>query len=201
MNPREYEVNVLKTESCDFEKIKARFQDERMIRIMHAALGLSSELSEIKEAMCAADREFVIDYVNLREETGDLAWYTAVVIHAMGLKPSLVWPTWGSNANKLFSPTDVVNATVDKLVIAVGELNNYIKRALFYGKPFDFTAVENTVMDICNGIGSLAFCCGINLSQAMAMNIAKLRERYGEKFTEEAAINRDLASERKVLES
>jgi hypothetical protein len=35
----------------------------------------------------------------------------------------------------------------------------------------------------------------------MENNIAKLKARYGEKFSEDRAVNRDLKTERKILEN
>jgi hypothetical protein len=40
----------------------------------------------------------------------------------------------------------------------------------------------------------------INLEECFEKNIAKLKARYGEKFSSEMAINRDLETERNILE-
>ena len=42
---------------------------------------------------------------------------------------------------------------------------------------------------------------GVSEAEGRAKNIEKLRKRYGEKFSTEAALTRDLAAERKVLEA
>lgn len=42
---------------------------------------------------------------------------------------------------------------------------------------------------------------GVSMAQNMETNIAKLKKRYGDKFSAHAATNRDLAGERAVLES
>lgn len=67
------------------------------------------------------------------------------------------------------------------------------------------------VMDDINIIEELGDCywyaailhriLGVNFSYTMEFNIAKLKARYPDKFTEYAALNRDLDSERKVLEA
>lgn len=41
----------------------------------------------------------------------------------------------------------------------------------------------------------------INIEEGMDRNIAKLKKRYGDKFTNYAAMNRDLNAERKTLET
>jgi hypothetical protein len=40
----------------------------------------------------------------------------------------------------------------------------------------------------------------INIQNSFDVNIAKLKARYGEKFSSERAINRDLETERNILE-
>jgi len=57
-------------------------------------------------------------------------------------------------------------------------------------------------------VGDILWYCAIILKytghtfgDAMERNIAKLEKRYPDKFTEEDAVNRDLVSERKELES
>jgi NTP pyrophosphatase (non-canonical NTP hydrolase) len=44
-------------------------------------------------------------------------------------------------------------------------------------------------------------CFGSNIPLAAKRNIAKLRKRYPNKFTEQAAQNRDVAAERAAMES
>lgn len=46
----------------------------------------------------------------------------------------------------------------------------------------------------------MANICNKSFEELMEKNIAKLRARYGEKFSTEKAINRDLELERKILE-
>jgi len=49
-------------------------------------------------------------------------------------------------------------------------------------------------------ISGICFVSGLTISEARDRNISKLKARYGEKFTETAALNRDLETERKILE-
>ena len=121
---KEYMEGVLKTESCDFEKIKERMTDA-IIRLNHAITGICTEAGEIADGL----KKHIfygkpLDKVNMVEELGDLYWY--------------------------------INIAQDVLDITTEEVQ--------------------------------------------AINNAKLRARYGSKFSEEAAINRDLEKERKILE-
>lgn len=82
----------------------------------------------------------------------------------------------------------------------VGELADAFKRHVFYGKPLDETNVKEELGDLLWYIAILTDWYGMDLAEVMERNIAKLRARYPEKFTEGHAVERDLAAERAVLE-
>lgn len=91
------------------------------------------------------------------------------------------------------------------LVTEAGELMDAFKKHIFYGKPLDFTNVKEELGDLCWYISLMIDVLrkeGVDTSweDIMERNIAKLRARYGEKFSSERAINRDLETERKILE-
>lgn len=124
-NSLDYIYQAIKTESIDFEAIKARLSNEKTLRILHAIIGLSTEVGELEDALkkhIFYGKE--LDEVNLMEECGDLFWYLAI-------------------------------------------LHNV------FGKGFEYN---------------------------MKKNIAKLKARYGDKFNEEGALNRKLDIERNILE-
>ena len=201
MKPTEYEKNVLITESSDMDAIMGRI-DPVMVRLLHAGLGLSSELAEIKESLLKGKRESYVDYVNLREECGDLAWYTAVAIHALGQDPEKIWPKWGNeDGNTLFATPDSIEDTFNVLTINVGEFNNLIKRTLFYGKSQPVSLWTESLESIAVALSGLALNCGSYMAAVRATNIGKLKFRYNDKFTEAAALNRDVVTERSILEN
>lgn len=81
-----------------------------------------------------------------------------------------------------------------------GELLDQVKRHIFYGKDLDAVNVMEECGDLLWYIALTLDSVGYTLEEAMAHNIDKLRARYPKKFTEEAALNRDLVEERKILE-
>jgi NTP pyrophosphatase (non-canonical NTP hydrolase) len=122
---KNYVDEVLRTESVDMEAIGERLQDKETVRLLHAALGLVTEASELADIL--KKHIFygkLLDRVHVREEVGDGLWYAGVAI-------------------------DVLRTTMDEV---------------------------------------------------MSGNISKLKQRYPEKFTEDAAINRDTDAERSILE-
>lgn len=122
---KEYIEQAKRTEPYDMDAIKERLADDGTIRLLHAAIGLSTEAGEFVDML----KKHIfygkpLDKVNLKEEGGDALWY---------------------------------------LAIAFDELSTSFK-------------------------------------EESDRNIAKLKARYSEKFTEELAENRNLDKERAILE-
>lgn len=82
-----------------------------------------------------------------------------------------------------------------------GELIDQIKKHLIYGKEIDRTNVIEEVGDLLWYCNLALDAVGASFSDAFTANIEKLKKRYPDKFTSEAALNRDLDGERKVLEA
>lgn len=128
MNSMDYIKNVVKTESINFKDIRSKLEDDNvLIRLVHASLGMNTEQAEFADAL----KKYIfcgqksVDRTNLIEELGDQLWYIGIALDA------------------LLSSFD----------------------------------------------------------EAMEININKLKARYGDKFSNEKAIERDLVSERDVLEN
>lgn len=125
MTPTEYVKNAVRTESRDFTHIGMRLSSIKNIRLLHAAMGLETEVGEFMDPL----KKFFyygkeLDSVNLAEEIGDMMWYIAIACDTLE----------------------------------------------------------------------------VDLQKIMETNIAKLKARYPNKFTEDDAVNRDLNTERQILE-
>ena len=86
------------------------------------------------------------------------------------------------------------------LATEAGELLDMLKKHIFYGKPMDpVNAIEelgDTSWYLRLGLDAV----DSNLIEGLLVNVRKLKKRYGGRFTEQAANNRDLEAERKILE-
>lgn len=82
-----------------------------------------------------------------------------------------------------------------------GELQDTVKRYIFYGKELDKVNIEEELGDIFWYCAIICKSLKLDLQTILEKNIAKLKKRYPEKFTEDKALNRDLDAERKVLEN
>lgn len=150
-------------------------------RLLHCSIGLCTENGELAEFFQEGKPAS-----NLLEEVGDLLWYCAIGYDTLQADPTV---------------PDLFNVTRDDLSISIGNIQDVLKRSLFYGKEFDeerFLLNLDRVFDFCS---SILEGTEFTLEQAMEKNIAKLKARYPEKFTEDNAVNRDLEKELQALES
>ncbi|CBW26318.1 conserved hypothetical protein [Halobacteriovorax marinus SJ] len=81
-----------------------------------------------------------------------------------------------------------------------GEFLDALKKHIFYGKELDRVNLAEEMGDLFWYLAIVADELGVNMDDVMERNIEKLKARYGEKFSEEKAENRDLKNERSILE-
>jgi NTP pyrophosphatase (non-canonical NTP hydrolase) len=87
------------------------------------------------------------------------------------------------------------------LATEAGEILDVCKKNIFYGKIIDDTNLKEEIGDIFWYISRMCDALGLSFEEVMKANIAKLKARYGEKFSEERAVTRNLEAERAILES
>ncbi len=79
----DYTALAIRTESPPAGAAK-RFQDQRYVRLLHAGLGMATEVGEFLDPIKKwAFYGKEIDGVNLQEEIGDLCWYLAIGIDSI----------------------------------------------------------------------------------------------------------------------
>ncbi len=88
------------------------------------------------------------------------------------------------------------------LVTEASELADVFKKHLFYGKPIDWVNLEEEVGDLFWYVAIMVDLFGkTSFDDLLQKNVDKLAKRYkNQTFTSNAAINRDLKEERKILE-
>lgn len=85
------------------------------------------------------------------------------------------------------------------MVTEVGELADVYKKNIAYKKPVDYINVKEEIGDVMWYIANFCSLNNFDLEEILKNNIAKLRSRYPEKFTEQHATNRNLEKERDIL--
>lgn len=80
------------------------------------------------------------------------------------------------------------------------EMLDAIKKHVFYGKPLDLVNMREEIGDLLWYVSVMLDALDTTYENVMKTNIDKLKARYGDKFSENSAINRDLEKEREILE-
>ncbi len=194
----EYELAALRTAPIHTaaHEIQAREHD-----VAHAIMGLCTESAELLDVL-KKNHAYgkPIDFVNFREEIGDALWYVPLICRGLGWRlASLV----GTNSIKEFTEAWAPfnrHTTINALTFALmkesaGLIGIEVTRLGAFKENY-----ELLVRDIICLLSELAYAAGSSLETCATVNIQKLQARYPEKFTSDAALNRDLVKERAVLE-
>lgn len=210
MNNRDYQNAALRTSVPG--KLHPPVLNNR-IDILHAAIGLVTESGELLEAIDGyIFNGTPYDKVNLIEELGDTSWYHAVGYNGVGEPPQFILQRARAfNGRGTIAGNMMLIDVGLRMSIEAARLLDLMKREQFYNAqaPIDDyidkrEVYQPGVRTLLGRIGGLILigCEAIQVpvEEVRATNIAKLRKRYPEKFTEEDAVNRNLAEERKVLE-
>ena len=187
MNWNEYKTLAIRTESIpqnifgalpSFANDNFDMAEEREInrainaqatRLLHATMGACTELAELIDGRGT---------VNFVEEVGDVLWYLAIADDVI---------SW--------HPKAIVRKGKDP-IYWLGELNDVMKRHIFYGTELNTFKLEGAFGNILADLVEALMNKGFTLALAMEANIRKLEKRYPEKmFTAQAAIHRDVDRE------
>jgi NTP pyrophosphatase (non-canonical NTP hydrolase) len=160
---------------------------QREVNLLHSAIGVSTEVGEIAEALQVSIFN-KIDTVNLAEECADIMWYLAIPIRDFAL-----------DLGKLSSLAPS-STSLAQLVVDSSNFLDMMKKVAFYGKPIDRNLVDHHVCNIYQHMITMAHEYTFDLELAMSNNQDKLKARFPDKFSNENAINRDLNTERTELE-
>ena len=86
--------------------------------------------------------------------------------------------------------TQVLTNAVMGLSGESGEATDIVKRHLFQGHELDREALAAELGDVCWYVAEAATALGLELSDVLEANIAKLQVRYPEGFDSDRSINR-----------
>ena len=96
-------------------------------------------------------------------------------------------------------PEDLMHAAMG-LCTEAGEFMDALKKAACHGRPIDVVNLREEIGDILWYAGLASHHLGTTFEELMALNQAKLKLRYPERFDAMKSIHRDVAAERVVLE-
>jgi len=86
------------------------------------------------------------------------------------------------------------------LVTESAEVLDAFKKHIFYGRVLDYVNIKEELGDVLWYIAIMCNEMDIDMESIMQVNIDKLKKRYGDKFSNEKAIDRDVKTERQLLD-
>lgn len=179
MNWNDYKVMSEKTLSTSF------YCDDKIELMLHAVMGILTEMEEILD-----NDPKNPDVINIREEAGDITWYLAIIGRLYNIGFPIDLPV--SSEDPMKTSISIIKHSC--------KLLDMLKKKLFYDKVIDENLFRENAVIIMILINSYMKYYNIDIQESFDINIAKLKSRYGDKFSSERAINRDLDTERKILE-
>mgnify|MGYP000577789370 CR=1 FL=1 len=85
MNMQQYQKLAVGTEVTNYSKLAQNFSSRFILRLIHAAMGITTETGEFMSTLKKhVIYDVPLDKVNLIEELGDLLWYITIAIDALG---------------------------------------------------------------------------------------------------------------------
>ena len=170
--------------------------------LLHMEAGIAGEF--LGEAVDILKKTFAykkpLDKVHLGEELADTVWY-CVGVETINKLPEM---------EMCFDEEFIARIeTIKDQTITYIKGSVRVRSSSIETECLGVILANKMAVDSTNRVGVLAIigiCMGIcelleiDFWQALTNNISKLQVRYPEKFTEEAALNRDLAAERAELE-
>lgn len=141
----------------------------------------------------------VLDKINLMEEGGDAFWYIVGLLPELDLQHDVLQGAFdhGFVIGRDFAGANAGGTSI--IAPANAQIAMAVYNLLGFDQPVRTIAFSNMQI-IGKNMGLLYGFFGLDLATSLDRNIAKLAKRYGDKFSDVAALNRDLAGERKVLE-
>ena len=178
MEWNEYKVLSEKTLSTEFHCGK------QVENLLHGVSGVITELEELLGWN---------DEVNKKEEVADVFWYIALLDRELNL--NLEIPNYEKEIIQLTNQTLIIQSFKTSSLLL-----DFLKKKLFYNKNIDLDVFSKESKNLFETMCTFCKVNNINVKSILDTNIEKLKARYGEKFSSDRAINRNLEKERMILE-
>ena len=173
----------------------------------HMAMGFTGEMGELIDAF----KKHVVygkplDSANVLEEIGDMGWYVVNLCKELEVDPAELDTTVSETLDTDWTESGWETLGVTEKLLHLNQELGYagvwLSMDLEQGED---TSAPKSKLDLMRYLaGILVIICDtlkVDLYEALDVNIAKLAKRYGDKYSDYAALNRDLTAEREILEA
>ncbi len=155
---------------------------------LHMTVGIMTEIAEIVDIMVSE-----YDPNKIKDELGDVMWYLSNYSNLLGVAISDLKDRMVGSGHL------TAQSNIDGLLLSASKLLDMDKKTFAYGKIYDKADKIKTMMSVFYYVTKLAEEHKVDLSEALDLNIKKLRVRFPDKFQSTQAINRDVEKENKVF--
>lgn len=202
MTFKQYTAGALRTEST-LIPLTTYVEDRGLSnRLYHAILGLCTEMHEVYDAIELKDPN-TWDNVNLLEEFGDQLWYLAIAADELKITKQINdFKVESVDQETLCNPMSKYIFIKSLRQLQAGLLDT-CKKVMFYGKQLDLEVVKENIFTQYLMLRANIVLISQDeetIDSVMHINLAKLKQRYPEKFDGYKAEIRDLDAERAILE-
>lgn len=149
---------------------------------MEMGLGICGEVAEIVKIMNSPMTDE--SRAKLKSEGGDVNWYAAALCTLHKYEFSEVFPS----ELQPYPP----GLSSDKMVIAAGEIADYIKKVVAHGHKLELDKIFTQLQDLLANLVVLLTFYGFDYDEVLWGNIAKLEKRYPNGFERARSINREV---------
>lgn len=167
--------------------------------LLHAVIGA---LTEVEELLDNYNSGKLITNVNkqgsVAEESADIFWYLSILCRELNIEVSI-----DSSISEIINSDDI---ETDPFYVLVSftkvslKFLDLLKKKLYYNKDMSSDLMVKYSIEMFNLLNYYCYLYNTDVSRTLDKNIEKLRARYGDKFSSDKAINRDLTVEKKILE-
>ena len=162
----------------------------------HAQVGMVTELGELFDAWKkVAVHGKVVDNVNAIEEIGDVFWYVNLLWEVIGEAPEDLQLLWDESIKP-----ETMEIVSTREIDILSDLHIMTSNILSLSLE-DTDLIKEELVPYFFAINRLIAATGFEVSDALDKNIRKLAKRYGDKYSDQAALIRDLEVERQTLEA
>lgn len=187
-----------KMKFAEYAKLAKRTLKELPLKehYVHMALGYAGEMGEIVDAIKKSEiYGKVLDKVNLTEELGDILFYHANLC----LSFEHLIAEFDAQLDKLHTFTGKPDIPLSQVVMLANK--QFALKACDLAMAEEDWEVQNHASELTFYVLALAVVLDLDVHKAMEANIAKLAKRYGDKYSDYSALNRDTDAERAILEA
>jgi NTP pyrophosphatase (non-canonical NTP hydrolase) len=185
MNWKDYKSQAERTLSSQFN---CDIDDQK---VLHSIIGMMTEIDELLE-----NYDSKMDEINKMEEISDFMWYFSILSRMYSIDLLTDYKNIKYISKDFINEKELIYSILKKCL----KLLDMQKKKFFYNKNINIENFLEITSDISYLLLIYTKINNIDLEKSMEININKLYKRYPDKFSSDKAINRDLETERKILE-